>query len=273
MDQEREFRRIAALIGAGDEPGAYRAAEGVIASHGDDPFVLVKCAALLYTMERWERGEELASMARRAAPDDAEGRLGLAVALRGLGDHQGSVELLAAAAGAEGQVIELARSYAAASRPEEALRTLDGAEGHEAGLLRAECLSRMGRHQEAIDLAESLQDGSFRSGAVLLESLLRAGRERQARSVAESYAKRKRDADGLALKCYVMRIRGKTMAAMNSANQALKLDGSHTGALWNLALCLLEKGRTQEAKLLAGAINDSDPGSPLAMDVLRAARS
>jgi len=272
-DQGREFRRIAALIGAGDDQGSYRAVEAIVASRGDDPFILVKCAALLYTMDRWERGGDLAARAKVMTPEDPEGRLQLAVALRGLGEHQGSVELLTGAEGARDRVLELARSLAAASRPEEALSALEEAEGDDAVMLRAECLSRLNRHDEAVAMARSLHDGGYRSGALLLECLLRGDRDREARSVAERSAKRKGDADGLALKCYIMRVRGRTAASMNYANQALKLDSTHPGALWNLALCLLEKGRTAEAKLLAGAINDADPGSPLAMDVLRAARS
>lgn len=271
-ENDARFRRVSALLGQKELQEAYVEVERIVNSSRDDPFTLVKCAALLLTVDRKERSDEVATMAMRCVPQDDPGIVQLAVAMRGLGRYDDSLELLEDVdPNFEGLDMERAKTLLSSGEPCSCLETLESIDAHEANMVRCEALSRAGRHDEAVHLAESLlkeRGLNYETGSLLLGAMLRAGSVKEAKKLANSMVKEGKDADSLALKSYVMRINGRTPAAMNYANQSLLKESRHIGALWNLALCLLEKGRRDEAKLLAGAINEASPASPHALEIL-----
>ncbi len=271
-ENDDRFRRVGALLGQKDLQEAYVEVERIVNSSRRDPFTLVKCAALLLTVDRKERSDEVASMAIESAPDDEAEIVQLAIAMRGLGRHKDAISLLERVDDSfPGLGLERAKTMLASGDARSCLSILEGIEGIDADMVRCDVLSRLGSHEDAIGLARSIRDVrglDYETGVLLLGAMLRAGSVREAKRLASSMVKDGKDADSLALKSYVMRINGRTPAAMNYANQSLLRDSRHIGALWNLALCLLEKGRKDEAKLLAGAINESSPASPRAMEIL-----
>ena len=103
--------------------------------------------------------------------------------------------------------------------------------------------------------------------------MFKRGESKEAIKFAKSFLKEdKKNIDNLALNAYVMRINGRTPAAVNYCNRVLNTDFKHIGALETLALCFIEKKSFVNAKLLAGAINDADPGNPAVIRILDACR-
>jgi hypothetical protein len=103
--------------------------------------------------------------------------------------------------------------------------------------------------------------------------MFRMGEAKATIKFAKAHVKEsKTNNDFLALEAYVMRINGRMLAAVNYASRVLKNDYKHIGALETMAMCFVEKKSFINAKLLAGAINDADPGNPAAIRILDACR-
>ncbi len=271
-ENDTRFQKVGALLGKKELQEAYMEVERIINSSRPFPFTLMKCAALLLTVDKKERSDEVASMALGCPLKDDDEIVQLSIAMRGLGRYGDSLSLLErVGTDLPGLDLERARTLIASGDADSCLEILDSIAGIEADLIRCGALSRTGSHDEAIALAKKIVEDrglDYETGSLLLGSMLRAGLVKEAKRLANSMVKDAKDADSLALKAYVMRINGRTPAAMNYANQSLLKEPCHIGALWNLALCLLEKGRKDEAKLLAGAINEASPASPLALEIL-----
>ncbi len=273
-ENDRRFQRISSLLGENDFDSAYVELERIVNSSKDRPFILVKCAALLLTLDRPERSSEIASMALQAIPDDESGIFEMAVAMRGLGRHRDAMDILDSIPTDERTVLERARNLLASGDPAGCIELLQGMACRSSAALRCEALSKSDEHEEALAIARSLigdEGVDYETGHLLLGVMLRAGDVKGAKRFAADAVKAGKDPDSLALKSFVMRINGRTPASMNYANQALLLDKRHIGALWNMALCLLEKGRRREAKVFAGAINEVSPADPLALEILELA--
>ncbi len=271
-ENDARFRRVSALLGRKELQEAYVEVERIVNSSRLHPFILMKCAALLLTVNKKERSDEVASMAMDCTLHDDSEIVQLAIALRGLGRYKDSLSLLDRVdKNHSGLDMEKAKTLAASGDAHSCLDILDSIDGIEADIVRCEALSRLGSHESAIGLAQKTMDLrglDYETGSLLLGAMLRAGSVKEAKRLANSMVKDAKDADSLALKSYVMRINGRIPAAMNYANQSLLKEPRHIGALWNLALCLLEKGRKEEAKLLAGAINEASPASPHVLEIL-----
>ncbi|MDI3542199.1 MAG: hypothetical protein PWQ62_1113 [Candidatus Methanomethylophilaceae archaeon] len=269
-DLDSRFRRVSSLIASNDMDSAYLEVERIASISQGDPFVLVKCAALLLTMNRKAQSREIAAMALETVSEDEGDRLQLAIALRNLRMTKESLYLIEGLQKTDAVALERAKTLLAMDLFDEALKILESLEGREALLLKSECLSLSGEHEKAIFLASKLTEGSgsYEEMSLFVANLIRAGKVKEAIKVADRFLKSRKNADSLALKSYVMRINGRLKASMNFANQALSADKRHIGAMWNMAICLIEKGRINEAKVLAGAINEVEPGSHLALEIL-----
>jgi len=246
METDDAFERINAHIREGRyssvRPEVYRIAE---LSEGD-PFTLIKCASLLKVIDEEEGCQDILGRVEAALPEGGEDRFAAAQALRRLG------------------------------RPGDALRILHGMGGDDPVLREeAAALSSLGRHDEALSLAEGIPEASgpsYDSMLALCRVLTVMGRSKDAVRRARAYLREEGGADGNALAAAVMWFNGKTPAAAGFARRALEIDHTHQGAAETMAMCLIEKGRTKEAKVLAGAINQHDPGSDAAIRILDACR-
>jgi hypothetical protein len=76
-----------------------------------------------------------------------------------------------------------------------------------------------------------------------------------------------------ALASFYFWIEGRSTSAGAFASKAVKADPGNILAMEILAYCLIEKGKTQEAKIVAGAINEKDPGNQAVVRILDMSKS
>jgi tetratricopeptide (TPR) repeat protein len=105
-------------------------------------------------------------------------------------------------------------------------------------------------------------------------TLVAAGMTRMADGYVKSKLnKNKKSSNANALAAYYMWIIGRTSGAGTFASKAIKADPNNTMAMEILAYCLIQKGKPQEAKIAAGAINEKDPGNPAVVRILDMCRT
>ncbi|MDY0293832.1 MAG: hypothetical protein RBQ77_04620 [Candidatus Methanomethylophilaceae archaeon] len=277
METDDAFERINAHIREGRyssvRPEVYRIAE---LSEGD-PFTLIKCASLLKVIDEEEGCQDILGRVEAALPEGGEDRFAAAQALRRLGRPGDALRILHGMGGDDPVLREEAAALSSLGRHDEALSRLEAIGEKQAGDRTAEvsALSSLGRHDEALSLAEGIPEASgpsYDSMLALCRVLTVMGRSKDAVRRARAYLREEGGADGNALAAAVMWFNGKTPAAAGFARRALEIDHTHQGAAETMAMCLIEKGRTKEAKVLAGAINQHDPGSDAAIRILDACR-
>jgi len=137
-------------------------------------------------------------------------------------------------------------------------------------ILLCDILSSIGEHSRSIEessklLSECPNDYDVRIAYV--KSLMMGGREKDAAKYARAAVKDK-SADSNAVAAYVLRIAGNTKAAGGYASRAVQLNPQHIGAMETLGICLALKEEYDNAKIVAGAINEISPGDKAALNIL-----
>jgi Predicted N-acetylglucosaminyl transferase len=271
MDKEQALKGIQSNIRSGNKEMASSQIEGLASVYSDDPFTLLTCISLSKVIE----------------DEDGASRL-LRILLK-------TVE--------KGSAFEVAKGLRSMGYCEETLSVLTGVEDNDDILrVRAAALSDMGRPVDAIVISEKIKDRSISDDIFEAESLcsvkeyekavriakrilsessefsvkrcychvlISSGDRKGAdRFVKDEMKKDKNSADNNALAAYQMWIEGKTTPAAAYATKAIKSDEGHIGAMEVLAYCLAEKGKIAEARIVAGAINEREPGHQAVIRIL-----
>lgn len=245
---------------------------------GNDLQILFKCASLLKVVEEEEYCQELLDRIESNLPSDEKDAMNTAIGLRGLGRCESAYIIINGFTSYEPDPYELALTAFTSGRPDEALRIIDDLEldDQRSMILNTDALAALGRYDEAMAVADKTIHYYGSSYATLVNKcniMFRMGNPKEAIRFSKAHVKEsKANMDYLALNAYVMRINGRLPAAVNYASRVLKNDFKHIGALETMAMCLIEKKSFINAKLLAGAINDADPGNPAAVRILDACR-
>ena len=248
-----------------------------IASSTDDILVLLKCASLLKVVDDDDGCQNILDRAITSASNVKEAKLSIAVPLRSLGRPMDAYDLIKDEEETDRMLSEKARTLLMMDEPESALSKIRAISSMNASdrMLLTETLCSLGEFKEAYEVSDALvkdENASYDSLVNLCTTLMLMGRNKDAVKTAKQHLKGGKSVDSLALSAYVMRINGKTTAAAAYAHRALSTDHTHKGALETMAFCLIEKSRFNEAKVMAGAINDKSPGDPAAIRILDACR-
>lgn len=278
MDIDSAFDSIKENIKDGKNELVLPQVREIVDSNMDDPEVLIKCASLLKVVEEEDAVQDILNTVMTHLPSDEKELLKVAVNLRGLGRVDDAYSIYRSLKVESPELYDLAQTLFLLEEYEMAMSELLKADvlGRKERILLTECYSSVGEYAKAEKEAQALLD-EFGPAYDILVNMSRVlfvkGDPKGAVKFAKSYLKEdKKNLDNLALNAYVMRINGKTMAAVNYSTRVLNADYSHIGALETLAYCHIERKSYVSAKLLAGAINDADPGNPAAVRILDACR-
>lgn len=274
MDKDQALKEVRANIGAGKYELAGRMAMEIASDNGSDPMTLLTCASLLKTIGAYGELSEVTSMIMGCLPDEEPLRFEMARGLRSMGYPAEAGLILRGMDGTDDVIRERAGCAADAGERSEALSLIDmiSDPSIDDDILRTEMLSGLRRNDEAVEYAGSLLKecpDDFRVRRCYCSALLMAERRKDAERYVRVCLKDGRgSADSSALAAHYMWVNGKTAAAGGYAVKAVKADPGHIPAMEILAYCMIEKGKMDESRIIAGAINEKDPGNPAAFRIL-----
>lgn len=273
MNDEKALSDIKNVIAAGQ----LDTAEVLLmnrASSAEDPLVKIQCASILLVIGRSETSDEVLEELYDEVYGEAD-MFSVAQAMRGLGRGDLALGLLEDSEESDDVLREKAMSFNMTGRFEEAIENLEKISAMTAddSVLFLESLGSLGKHGEALKLSEKLSE-EFPDNYNVLRSrggaLIAAGEEKEALKYARKLMKaNKNSADANAVGAYVMYVIGNTKPAGAFSSKALRTDPTHVGAMEILALSLVDRGEFKKASIVAGAMNEKEPGNPAAVRILR----
>lgn len=274
MKDEKAFSDIEKVIAAGQLDTAEFLLLNRVES-ADDPLVKIQCASILLVIGRSETADEVLTDLYHEVYGEDINLFPVAQAMRGLGRGDLAIGLLEDMIDSDDVLREKAISLNMIGRFEEAIESLEkiSVMNAEDSVLMLESLSSLGEHEKALKLSDELVE-EFPDDYNVLRSkggaLIAAGKEKE----AVKYARRlmramKNSPDSNAVGAYVMYIIGNTKLAGSFSSKALREDETHTGAMEILAMSLMDKGEFKNACIIAGAMNEKEPGNPAAVRILR----
>ena len=278
MDTEAAFERIKNDIKDEKYDMVLPQVKEIVGQCNGDISILFKCASLLKVVEEEDYCQEILDGVVKNLPAEEEQRMEVAIALRGIGRFKDSYDIMTSFETYVPDAYELALSTYYVEKYEEALSILDKADrdDQKSMILMTDIHCALGDYDRAMEIADKTiyyYGSGYDTLVNKCNVMFRSGKTKDAIKFAKSYVKEsKSNNDFLALEAYAMRINGRLPAAVNYASRVLKDDHTHIGALETMAMCLIEKKSFINAKLLAGAINDADPGNPAAVRILDACR-
>lgn len=246
-----------------------------LSSSSDDPFVKIKAASILLVIGRSDISDRILEDLYDGLPEDEDGRFSVAQAMRGLGRPDLASEILSDLEKTDRVLREYAISEANLGNHSSAYESTEKIRSPTLGdrILSADCLSFMGKHPEALALSESLLNEYPDVYDVIkcrCSALIAADRGKEALALAKSLQKKdKNSPNAYAAGAYVTHVIGQSKLAGAFASKALRIDPNHLGAMEILALSLMDKGKYREASIVAGAMNERDPGNKSAVRVLK----
>ncbi len=266
MDKEQAFKEVQRNIGTGNKMAASQQVMQIAFNHRDEPMTLLKCASLLKVIEDDENMNAILEMIVNDLPSDENSRIELVKGLKGLGRFEEAdiaLEDLAITDDIQRERMSVSyglMDYNATIDSYELIQepTLDDE------IVMIDALCSLNSFKEADEESRRLFDESpsdFYVQRCRCSVLLRWGHSKEAEAFVKGILKNdKSSADANALAAYFMWMNGKISAAGGYATKAVKTDPKHIGAMETLAFCLIEKGKIDEAKIVAGAINEQAPG-------------
>ena len=277
MDTEAAYHQITENIKDGHEELVYPQIRQILDYTGKEPMEYVKCASILKSIDDEDDCQQLLDeLLAMVDGSDEEGKVQIASSLRRLGRGEDSYDILKDIPDAD--PYEYAMSLYASEEYESALsvvldkqiRTVPGR------VLLCDTYCALGEFTKAMAEAQSLLDEEGPVYDVLVNManvMFRKGDGRGAAKFVKGYLKTdKQNFDYLAACAYVMRITGKIPAAVNYSVRVVNKDQTHIGAMETLALCHVEKKSFMNAKIIAGRINEVDPGNPAVVRIIDACR-
>lgn len=273
MEKAQAFKEIERNISLNRLDAAGSLISEVVHQCRDDPFTLLSCISLFRVIGYDRQAAETVKSLMADLPDNETSRLEIARGLRNLGYPSEAAAALSGTGDDPGIARELALALGDSGRYGDALAALEDVSEPtvDDDIFRAAMLSASGRHEEAVSTAESLlkeDPDRFEIRKCYCSVLMAAGREKDAEKYVRAQMKSDKTADGTALAAFFMWIMGKVNVAGGYAAKAVKEDNSHVGAMEILGYTLVAKGKINEAKIVAGAINEKYPGHPAVMKIL-----
>ena len=278
MDTEAAFENIKNNIKEEKIDLVLPEVKQIVDQSGNDIPILFKCASLLKVVEEEDYCQEILDTIMDSLPDDESERMGVAIALRGMGRGEDAYDIINSFKEYKADPYEIALTLYSIEEYEEALSVLDesGKDDQRSMILFTDIYCALGDFAKATEYADKTMYYYGTSYDTLVNKcnvMFRMGKAKETIKFSKGYLKEsKANNDFLALNAYVMRINGRLPAAVNYASRVLKNDHTHIGALETMAMCFAEKKSFINAKLLAGAINDAEPGNPAAIRILDACR-
>lgn len=277
MDKDSAFKEVQNNIAKGNTAAVRPQVMKIASDHSDDAITLLTCASLLKTVDDDEGSESVIKMLMDDLPPEESARLEIAKGLNGLGYSGYASDVLKDLAVSDD--IQRMRMTVAYDLGDHELSV------HEYDLIQEpapdddiaeiDALCALGRFKEADEKSIGLlsRENNYQSQRERCSVLLRSGRQKDAEKFVKDILKNdKRSADANALAAYFMWMNNKISAAGGYATKAVKADPTHIGAMEILALCLIEKGKINEAKIVAGAINEQAPGHKAVIRILSMCR-
>ncbi len=246
-----------------------------IASSSKDPFLRIQCASTLLVIGRGVASEDVLYDLYEDLSDHDGDMFPIAQAMRGLGRADLAVELLADMEKGDNVLREYALSLNMIGRFSDSVEVVNkiGTLYLSDKVLAIDSLSSLGRSEEAMELSDTLYREAPENYGVLRSrcaALISAGRDKEAVKFVRNLLKAdKNSANANAATAYVMHVIGNTKPAGAFSSKALRTDPSHIGAMEILALSLMEKGKFRDASIVAGAMNEKEPGNPAAVRILK----
>ena len=243
-----------------------------------DVNIMFKCASLLKVVEEEDYCQEILDRIVDNLPDDEAKKMDIAIALRGIGRAEDAYDIMTSFESYVPDPYDLSLTMYLIGEYESALSVLEesGKDDQKSMILLTDIRCALGEFDRAMEIADKTiyyYGSSYDTLVNKCNVMFRMGNPKGSLKFAKEHLKEsKRNNDFLAVEAYVMRINGRIPAAAGYASRVLKDDHTHIGALEVMAMCLVEKKSFINAKLLAGAINDADPGNPAAIRVLDACR-
>ena len=278
MDTEAAFENIKNDIKEEKLDLVVPQVQQIVDQAGGDIPTLFKCASLLKVIEEEDHCQEILDTIMESLPDDESKQMDVAIALRGLGRGEDAYEIISSFKEYKADPYEISLTLYSIGEYEEAFKVLDdsGKDDQKSMILLTDIQCALGEFDKATELADKTMYYYGTSYDTLVNKcnvMFRMGKAKETIKFSKGYLKEsKSNNDFLALNAYGMRINGRLPAAVNYASRVLKNDYKHIGALETLAMCFAEKKSFINAKLLAGAINDAEPGNVAAIRILDACR-
>ena len=271
MDFDAEFDAIRRDISQGKTSEVSAKISG-IAGQSSDPFVIIKCISLMKTVNENGAAEELAGLLVKKAGKDPETMIQSASALRVLGFPSRALELLNSLEKNDAVLRESAQCFISLGDYRSALSELDmiADKTAEDSCLIVNSLSSLDQCESAVSEASALiakYPDFYGAKTAYVSSLIRGGKEKEATRYVRSLLKNK-SADSNALAGYLMWILGNAKSAGAYASRAVQKDNRHIGGMEILGLSLAARGETDKARIVAGAINEIQPGHASAVKIL-----
>ena len=257
MDTEAAFERIKNDIKDEKYDMVLPQVKEIVGQCNGDISILFKCASLLKVVEEEDYCQEILDGVVKNLPAEEEQRMEVAIALRGIGRFKDSYDIMTSFKTYVPDAYELALSTYYVEKYEEALSILDKADrdDQKSMILMTDIHCALGDYDKAMEIADKTiyyYGSGYDTLVNKCNVMFKSGKTKDAIKFAKSYVKESK--------------------SNNDASRVLKDDHTHIGALETMAMCLIEKKSFINAKLLAGAINDADPGNPAAVRILDACR-
>ena len=274
MDDEETIRQIRENIANGNTELARPQVLELAACSADRPMTLLTCASLFLTLGDEDGFSRVLDTIESNLPSDTDSLVGIAGPLIALDVPKNALRVLENADSSDGVLLLRASALHALMRDEDALIALDSMKEQtgRAKVLRVDVLGSLKRFDEALAIVEPMVSaGDYQACRSYVTLLLKAGRDKDANRYVKERAKEK-SADGSALMAQYQWLTGNVTATGAYAAKAIKADEGHTGAMEYLGYGLASKGSVREAKIVAGAINEKEPGNPAAFRIIMLCR-
>ncbi len=238
------------------------------------PMMLLTCASLFLTLGDEDGFQDILKRIDDNLPDRTTVLCDIASGLIALDVPKNALHALEGAQDCDPVFVLRASALHALMRDEEALEVLENIGDSDVPdqVMEAQILASLKRYDEALALLKPLVDRKdYGACRAYVHTLVKADRNKEALKYVKPRAKEV-SADGLALMSQLQWLVGNTNAAGAYASRALKVDEGHTGAMEYLGYSLAMKGKTRDAKIVAGSINEKDPGNAAAFCILTLCR-
>lgn len=269
------FFEVKKVIAAGQIDVAEAMLREFALSSSNDPFLQIKCASTLLAIGRSVASEEILKDLYEDISNYDGDLFPIAQAMRGLGRADLAIELLAEMEESDAILREYALSLNIVGLFNDSIEVINKIKTPNLSdkVLVIDSLSAMGRSEEAMKRSDVLYQETPENYAVLRSrcaALISAGRDKDAVKLARNLLKvDKKSANANTVTAYVMHVMGNTKTAGAFSSKALRIDPSHVGAMEILAMSLMETGKFRGASIIAGAMNEKEPGNPAAVRILK----
>lgn len=276
MDTQAVYDSITEDVKNGDIGAVFPKVESILAEHPHDPMEHIKCASLLKSIDLETECQGVLDRVISDLPEDPSDRQNVAVALRNLGRSEEAFDIVRSLP--EPDPYELAMCMHSVGEDESALSVIRERRltDRYSRILLCDCLCSVGENASALEEAQSLYadvGADYDSLLNLASTMVRGGDAKGAVRFLKDLMKHdKKNLDVMAVFARIMLLTGKMPAAVNYSVRVVNADGTHLGALETLAMCHVEKGTYDYAKLIAGRINELDPGNPASVRIIDACR-